>query len=646
MAKAWAWLCQQHLSRVLTTLCAMFLLSTTVVALAHIARDTPWHPAAASYRRAVFFLNLAPIDWLTVANEYQGTVSDLGYGNGSVLDLFEQVGSPYAGSLLEAIASRDPQAFFEVTTRSTSHLIRHTLSLAESKLEYPGTALPDVLNAQRIFRAFGQDFLQELDPVSHKQLGISWLTLTNSVGSAGVAGIGTVEAQAEAFHKASNVIKDYLLANYEPASFADRVTFAPVPETILGSVDSSAFPTVLPPGTDLNDQDPLPLLRLNFEAKGHDEIDLPLVAFGDMLFDSPEIFGEPARSIGITCSTCHNRSDINRRAFIPGISHQPGAFDVDGAFFNSIFNDQRRDSLDTPSLRGLRFTGPYGRDGRFSSLRDFTRNVIVNEFSGEEPTPFMLDALIAYLQEFDFLPNSLINPDGSLTDLASESARRGEVIFQTPFDGFNGNSCASCHMPNSAFKDGQVHDIGTGRETSDAPGTDSEVSFDGFFETPTLLNSAFTFPYMHNGSLATLRDVANWFNDTNSLDLNDGQLTDLTSYLNAIGGADNPYEIFDSSNTVFKLAWSELTTFATTLDTILIPRQDKFHALLLIKTVAPDLRADATSLVDLDQAPLVYEVADALDAVMEAILINDWQRASNAYQLYSDLVERYGPELK
>tara|TARA_Y100000994_G_scaffold239374_1_gene232936 strand:- start:905 stop:1510 length:606 start_codon:yes stop_codon:yes gene_type:complete len=201
-------------------------------------------------------------------------------------------------------------------------------------------------------------------------------------------------------------------------------------------------------------------------------------------------------------------------------------------------------------------------------------------------------------------------------------------------------------MPNSAFKDGQVHDIGTGRETSDAPGTDSEVSFDGFFETPTLLNSAFTFPYMHNGSLATLRDVANWFNDTNSLDLNDGQLTDLTSYLNAIGGADNPYEIFDSSNTVFKLAWSELTTFATTLDTILIPRQDKFHALLLIKTVAPDLRADATSLVDLDQAPLVYEVADALDAVMEAILINDWQRASNAYQLYSDLVERYGPELK
>ena len=258
----------------------------------------------------------------------------------------------------------------------------------------------------------------------------------------------------------------------------------------------------------------------------------------------------------------------------------------------------------------------------------------------------MLDALIAYLQEFDFLPNSLINPDGSLTDLASESARRGEVIFQTPFDGFNGNSCASCHMPNSAFKDGQVHDIGTGRETSDAPGTDSEVSFDGFFETPTLLNSAFTFPYMHNGSLATLRDVANWFNDTNSLDLNDGQLTDLTSYLNAIGGADNPYEIFDSSNTVFKLAWSELTTFATTLDTILIPRQDKFHALLLIKTVAPDLRADATSLVDLDQAPLVYEVADALDAVMEAILINDWQRASNAYQLYSDLVERYGPELK
>ena len=142
----------------------------------------------------------------------------------------------------------------------------------------------------------------------------------------------------------------------------------------------------LPPGSNIGEQQPLPRLFLNFEEQGIDEADLPMIAYGDMLFDSPAIFGEPARSLGIACSTCHNRSDINRDFVIPGVSHQAGSVDVDGGFFNPLFNDHRDDSLDIPSLRGLRFTGPYGRDGRFASLRDFTRNVIVNEFAGAEPT--------------------------------------------------------------------------------------------------------------------------------------------------------------------------------------------------------------------------------------------------------------------
>jgi hypothetical protein len=81
----------------------------------------------------------------------------------------------------------------------------------------------------------------------------------------------------------------------------------------------------------MGNQTPLPRLVLSFEEQGIAETDLPLVAYGDMLFDSPQIFGDPARSLGIACSTCHNRSDVNRDLFIPGISHQPGAIDVDGA---------------------------------------------------------------------------------------------------------------------------------------------------------------------------------------------------------------------------------------------------------------------------------------------------------------------------
>jgi cytochrome c peroxidase len=636
----------QPVNSLVAVLVSTLLLTTTSDALAHIVRDTPWHPAAAAYRRALFFLDLVPVDWQAVALEYEAEIEESGYGGRSVVDLLDDAGSPYTEGLRQAITDGDSQAFYESATRAMSGLVRHTLQVAQDELERPGAALNTVLDAQRLYRAFEQNYLETLDPEAHKRLGLDWLTLANSVGSAGLAGAGAVAADAEAFQAARSRIEDYLIANYEPEIFSPRDRFAPVPETVAQRGDGAAYPVVLPPGSDLNDQDPLPLLRLNFEAKGHDEVDLPLVAFGDMLFDSPEIFGDPARSLGVTCSTCHNRSDINRRAFIPGISHQPGAFDVDGSFFNSIFNDRRSDSLDTPSLRGLRFTGPYGRDGRFGSLRDFTRNVIVNEFAGAEPTPFMLDALVAYLLEFDFLPNSLLNPDGTLTDLASAEARRGERIFNTPFEGFNGSSCASCHIPNSAFKDGRIHDIGTGRGSSYGGDAGSENEYDRFFETPTLLNSASSSPYMHDGSLATLGDVATWFNDTHQLGLDDGQLQDLTAYLETIGGADEPFEVFDRENTPFRLAWAELTTFATTLDTLLIPRRDSFHAVLLIDTVAPDFRADASALVDLRQAPMVYEVADQLDEIKSVILQGDWDAAAQLYRSYEKLVERYGPELR
>ena len=48
---------------------------------------------------------------------------------------------------------------------------------------------------------------------------------------------------------------------------------------------------------------------------------------------------------------------------------------------------------------------PYGHDGRTESLRDFIRNVIVGEFAGPEPAPAVLDGLVAYIQDIDFLPN-------------------------------------------------------------------------------------------------------------------------------------------------------------------------------------------------------------------------------------------------
>lgn len=607
---------------------------------AHIVPEEPWHPAPAAYRRALFYANLKPINWALITQEYETPLAKSGYEGRTVLDILTEAdavaGIDHVAAIRQAIAGQDRQALYEASTRAISQLVRHYLAEAEAKLDQPGAALEDVLKAQSVYRAFGEGFLEQADAAAFQDLGRAWLSIANSVGSAGVLGVGGTPANPEQFDTARQAIETYLVANYEVEAFTPRLKLAPLPE----SSPTANIAPWLPPGTNLNDQDPLPLLILNFEERGLDEKDLFLVAYGDMLFDSPEIFGDPARSLGITCSMCHNRSDINNSFFIPGISPHPGAADVDGEFFNPRFNDQRNDPLDIPSLRGLRFTGPYGRDGRFASLGDFTRNVIVNEFAGPEPTPLMLDALVAYQLEFDFLPASQLNPDGTLKpDQVSAASLRGEVLFNTPLAGLGDRACSTCHIPSANFIDRLSHDIGSG-----APATPG-ASRDAFFDTPTLLGIAYTAPYFHDGSLETLAEVVDWFDEQYNLDLTDQEQADLTAYLLAVGSADEPFEIFDEENTRFALDWAELSTFLSTLDT-LIPAQDTHHALLLLDTVTPDLRLDASGATHYGILPQVYEIADKLDDLRAAIAAGDWARAAVLNEEYKALADAYGPNFK
>ncbi len=607
---------------------------------AHIVPEEPWHPAPASYLRSLFYANLKPTNWALIDEEYK-TVSEPEFAG--ILDSVYQAldsastieGIDHVAEIQTSIDKRDKAKLYFASTRAISQLTRYYLHEAAGKLAQPGVATADVQQARRIYRAF-QDFISQADPEANKQLGIAWLDLANSVGHGGIAGVGGTASDPAQFNAAQQVIETYLMANFEADSYTAPITLAPIPATKMAEAIRVA--PWLPPGTNLNDQDPLPLLALNFEERGIAETDLPLVAYGDMLFDSPVIFGEPARILGIACSTCHNRSDINKDFFIPGVSHRPGAADVDGSFFNPIFNDRRRDSLDIPSLRGIRFTGPYGRDGRFGSLREFTRNVIVNEFAGEEPTPFMLDALVTYMLEFDWQPNSLLNKDGTLNENASAAALRGEILFNTPYEGMGGQSCHTCHIGSANFIDRLSHDIGSGNPSS-------EFARDSAFDTPTLINIAQTAPYMHDGSLATLAEVVQWFDGTFNLDLALQDQVDLTAYLEAVGRADNPWEIFDAENTRFALDWAELSTFMSTLDTLILS-QDTHHAILLLETVAPDLRLDASGATNRYAIPQAYEIANKLDQIKMAIKAGNWVLAAALNEEYKALADVYGSSFR
>ncbi len=91
----------------------------------------------------------------------------------------------------------------------------------------------------------------------------------------------------------------------------------------------------------------------------------------------------------------------------------------------------------------------------------------------------------------------------------SESAKRGRDIFFTE----KGN-CTACHV-GANLADEKYHNIGVGmdKEQPDVGRfavTKNDADF-GAFKTPTVRNVALTAPYMHDGSVATLEEVVEWY---------------------------------------------------------------------------------------------------------------------------------------
>lgn len=340
---------------------------------------------------------------------------------------------------------------------------------------------------------------------------------------------------------------------------------------LLGLADlmpaSAGDPRVLPPGSILAEDAVIaPRELFHDEADGGRQSDL--VALGNMAFGSPQIFGDPARKAGISCETCHTSGDINHALFIPGLSDRPGGLAVVNSMFNPRTDNDLHRVIDIPSLRGIRYLAPYGRDGRIASLREFTRNVIVNEFAGPEPSPGLVDAIVAYLEQIDFLPNAKLGPAGYLNETADAAAHRGEALFNRPFAQMGDKSCAGCHRPDALFIDRQLHDIGSG----------------GAYKTPTLLNANFSAPYFHDGRFADYAHVVDYFDRQYGLDLKDGEKSDLVAYLKAVGDGERPFEAVTADTDL-----DELLVFVRPLDRALA-EGDLETITLIVDNTAHELR--------------------------------------------------------
>lgn len=131
------------------------------------------------------------------------------------------------------------------------------------------------------------------------------------------------------------------------------------------------------------------------------------------------------------------------------------------------------------------------------------------------------------------------------SEALSAAQRRGLEIFRG-----KGN-CAVCHLgPNLTdedfhntgigWKNGPAEDQGRAKVTGDKADT-------GAFKTPTLREIASTGPYMHDGSLTTLADVIEFYDEGGEpnphlslemqrLDLTAAEKIDLVEFLKALSG--------------------------------------------------------------------------------------------------------------
>ena len=172
---------------------------------------------------------------------------------------------------------------------------------------------------------------------------------------------------------------------------------------------------------------------------------------------------------------------------------------------------------------------------------------------------FAYRALVEFLKEPIFRPfDARIDDflDGD-QDALSDAERRGLEVFK------GAGKCVACHTlsaatwPGPLLSDYRYHNLGIpsdGVKDRGLGGHREEPKTLGQFRTPSLRNVALTAPYMHNGSIATLREVIEFFNrrdldpdrwgqldypetvnhaDTGNLGLTDGQVDDLTALMDA-----------------------------------------------------------------------------------------------------------------
>jgi hypothetical protein len=123
--------------------------------------------------------------------------------------------------------------------------------------------------------------------------------------------------------------------------------------------------------------------------------DWSVIDIGRIAFESPALLGGAAARMGLSCSSCHLNGRDNPDFFVEGVSAAPGTADVTNNLFSKTRGNGAFDPKPIPDIAAR--DGKQIKDRTSAEFRTKVHGLIAEEFDGQEPSPAMLGAVIAYM---------------------------------------------------------------------------------------------------------------------------------------------------------------------------------------------------------------------------------------------------------
>jgi cytochrome c peroxidase len=317
---------------------------------------------------------------------------------------------------------------------------------------------------------------------------------------------------------------------------------------------------VTPIGAIADDAASVPVATLQAQYRRPDTIPFPAAnpytdakaQLGQTLFFDPRLSGPGT----LACAGCHN----------PGLGWKDGL--ARGVGFGA-----KQLARATPTIVNLAWADLLMWDGSKDGLEDQALGPNISETEMNMPMPVLLSRLSAipgYRRRFaEAFGQPAITPERVAQAIATfertvvsnkapfdrwiagdeaaidEPAKRGFVLFNTRAN------CAACHS-TWRFTDDGFHDIGL---PGDDPGRGAQVpdepALAHAFKTPTLRDIDLRAPYMHDGSIATLRAVVQHYDsgftarpslspEMHRLGLAPRDIDDIVAFLHTLTSQDDP----------------------------------------------------------------------------------------------------------